>query len=125
MGNIWSDDVAELFLSAPGAPYPYIHIAINAKGIYRVQLNTGHANGKELKNFDFRTRGSVGKDEWSVEATIPVKLLSSVTRNGKMQLGICRSRSHSGKRKAQLSTVQKSRSGGFHSEGTRFTVQFR
>ena len=124
-GTIWSDDVAELFLSAPGVSYPYIHIAINPKGVYRVQLNTGHSNGKELQNFDFKTKGRVGKDEWSVEAVIPVKLLSSVTRNGKMQLGICRSRSHSGKRKAQLSTVQKSRSGGFHSAGTRFMVQFR
>ena len=117
--------MAELFLSAPGVSYPYIHIAINAKGVYRVQLNTGHSNGKELQNFDFKTRGRVGKDEWSVEAVIPVKLLSSVIRNGKMQLGICRSRSHSGKRKAQLSTVQKSLSGGFHSAGTRFMVQFR
>ena len=124
-GVIWSDDTAELFFSAPGAPYPYIHVAVNAKGIYRVHLNTAPGKSQELTEFNFKTAGSVEKDQWVIRGEIPVKLLAPVTKNGKMNFSFTRSRSNAGKRTAQLSTVQRAPDGGFHSPDSRFTVEFR
>ena len=124
-GVIWSDDTAELFFSAPGAPYPYIHVAVNAKGIYRVHLNTAPGKSQELTEFNFKTAGSVEKDQWVIRGEIPVKLLAPVTKNGKVNFSFTRSRSNAGKRTAQLSTVQRAPDGGFHAPDSRFTVEFR
>ncbi|MBO5790995.1 MAG: DUF4838 domain-containing protein [Lentisphaeria bacterium] len=124
-GVIWGDDTAELFFSAPGASYPYIHIAINAKGIYRVQLNSAPKVSEELHSFNFRTAGKIGKDGWSVEGEIPLKQLSAVLKGKKTDLAVTRSRTVTGKRQAQLSSVQRTAAAGFHDPGNRFTVEFR
>ncbi len=124
-GVIWGDDTAELFFSAPGAPYPYIHVAINAKGIYRVQLNSAPKVAKELHSFNFRTAGKIGKDGWSIEGEIPFALISSMIKGRKMDLAVTRSRTVTGKRQAQLSSVQRTSAAGFHDPGNRFTVELR
>ena len=124
-GVIWGDDTAELFFSAPGASYPYIHIAVNAKGIYRVQLNSAPKVSKELHSFNFKSAGRIGKEGWSVEGEIPMKLLAPVLKGKKMDLAITRSRTITGKRQAQLSSVQRTAAAGFHDPGNRFTVEFR
>ena len=124
-GVIWGDDTAELFFSTPGASYPYIHIAINAKGSYRVQLNSTPKVSKELHSFNFKSTGKIGKDGWSVEGEIPLKQLSAVLKGKKTDLAVTRSRTVTGKRQAQLSSVQRTAAAGFHDPGNRFTVEFR
>ena len=124
-GQLWSDDVIEVFFSKPSSGRPYIHMTFNAKGFYRIQMYEGSGKVTEMTGFPVKTKGSIGKDAWSIEALVPVKALAAVTENGKIKISFCRSRAISGNRTAQLSAVQKSISGGFHSETGRFTVQFR
>ena len=124
-GQLWGDDVIEVFLSKPSSGWPYIHMTFNAKGFYRIQNYAAPRQVSEMNGFPVKTKGSVGKDAWSIEALVPVKALAAVTENGKVKISFCRSRAISGNRTAQLSAVQKSISGGFHSETGRFTVQFR
>ena len=116
------DDTAELFLPAPREPYPH---SINAKGIYRVQLNSTPKVAEELHSFNFKTVGKIGKEGWSVEGEIPVKQLSAMLKGKKMDLAVTRSRTVTGKRQAQLSSVQRTAAAGFHDPGNRFTVEFR
>ena len=124
-GNLWSDDVVELFFASSGAAYPYIHLGLNPKGIYRVQLNTAPGKAVDLQDFKISTRSRINKDNWTVEAVIPLKQLQSVMQGRRMQIGICRCRPGILKRKIQLSGVQKTTTGAFHSASGRFTVEFR
>lgn len=123
-GPVWSDDSVEFFFSAPQAPFPYIHLAVNAKGIYRAQLRTAPDKGGDLKSFNFKSRSTWGRDQWQVEGTIPLKLLSSMIADKKMQLGLSRCRSTNPKRKFQLSSLQRSTASGFHDPANRITVEF-
>jgi hypothetical protein len=124
-GQLWSDDVIEVFAGKVSSARPYIHMTFNAKGFYRIQLYDVSGKITEMTGFPVKTVGNIGKNSWSVEAVIPVKALAAVTENGKIKISFCRSRTATGKKTAQLSAVQKSISGGFHSETGRFTVQFR
>lgn len=124
-GDLWSDDVVELFLAPAETLYPYIHLALNSRGIYRVQLNTAPGKAADLPDFKVKTQAGVSKDRWFVEGVISLPQLKSVMNGKRMQLGICRNRPGIGKRKTQLSGVQRSATGAFHSASGRFTVEFR
>ena len=124
-GQIWSDDVIETFIGSSSGAYPYIHLSLNAKGTYRVQLNTAVGKSVEMTGFPVKTKGTVGKGEWSVEASLPLKALAPVMKDKSVKIGFCRYRPLNEKRKGQLSAVQKSVSGGFHSDSGRFPVRFR
>ena len=125
VGVIWGDDTVEIFFSAPGKPYPYIQIAVNSKGIYRVQLNSAPGNSRELHDFNFKAAGSAAKESWSLEGEIPFKLLSAVSSGKTLQVSLSRHRTNNGKRQMQLSSVQRSPAGGFHDPENRFTVEYR
>ena len=124
-GVIWVDDVVEAFISGTKSAYPYIHLAVNSKGVYRVQLNTGSTKAVEITDFVVKTKGSVGKDAWSVEVEIPLKSLASLIKDKQLKVGFCRNRANVGKRPGQMSSLQKCLTGGFHSESGRMPVQFQ
>lgn len=124
-GQIWSDDAIELFFGVPDAAFPYIHLTLNSRGVYRAQLNTAVGKAVDLPKFAIRTKANVGKADWSVEGTVPLKSLAPVLKGKSIKLGVCRNRPATSSRKSQFSGVQRTISGGFHSETGRIPVQFR
>jgi hypothetical protein len=124
-GSIWSDDVIETFIGGTAGAFPYIHLSLNARGVYRAQYYTAVGKCVEIKPFAVKTKGVIGKDEWSVEAVLPLKVLAPVMKDKTVKISFCRHRPVNEKRRAQLSAVQKSLSGGFHSDSGRFPVRFR
>ena len=122
-GMIWSDDAIEVFFGSTTAPFPYIHLTLNSKGIYRMQLNTAPGKVTDITNVALKTKGYTGKDEWGVEAAVPLKALKKLIKDKKFKVGFCRCRHMTGKRQTQFSGVQKSLAGSFHDDTARFTVQ--
>ncbi|MBR2873800.1 MAG: DUF4838 domain-containing protein [Lentisphaeria bacterium] len=122
-GMIWSDDAIEVFFGSTTAPFPYIHLTLNSKGIYRMQLNTAPGKVTDITNVALKTKGYTGKDEWGVEAAVPLKALKNLIKDKKFKVGFCRCRHMTGKRQTQFSGVQKSLTGSFHDDTARFTVQ--
>lgn len=117
-GNIWGDDVIELFFGNPGSKFPYIHLAVNPSGVYRAQLNSDSGK-KEL----FWGKGNIkafrGSDQWHLEITLPMKNLTPVIHNGRIKFGAFRHRENL----RQFSGILNS-NGNFHDFSGWITLQF-
>lgn len=118
-GNIWSDDVIEFIFGNPEQNKPYIHLAVNAAGVYRAQLNND-AGKHDILTPGLKVTHSKGADRWEFQIDVPSQFLAPVSAGGKVKFGAFRYRP-SGR---QTSGVKKPDSGNFHSDSGRIMLQF-
>lgn len=120
-GQIWNDDVVEIFFAAPDKKLPYIHLAVNANGFYRPRLHRENGSVADLKTLPIKTAVKHSKDKWHLTITLPLSSLKDFMPAGSVQMGIFRSapiqRQHSG--------LMKPENNSFHSPTGRFTVKIK
>ena len=123
-GEIWNDDVVEIFFSAPGTEMPYTHLAVNSRGVHRVLGCDKAGKVIDLKDFQLTTSAAVKPGMWSAEVAIPLAELQKIAVNGKVAVGMFRFRpARKGERLGQRSCLQKPFGGSFRDQTGRFEVE--
>ena len=95
-GEVWRDDVAELFLAPKNDPAEYYQIMINSLGTVAESRCCALVNGEQ--NYDPRWNPEIetavvrGEKQWSVEIRIPFRELTSPQESALWGLNICRER---------------------------------
>lgn len=90
--RIWEDDTAEIFIDPVGDARRYVHLAVNADGVFRDSQRTMDrpTAGDPQYQSDARIAARVEKDQWTVELKVSAKSLGATIRDGgrwKMDLG--------------------------------------
>jgi len=134
IGNIWGDDVIELFLGPESGKHPYLHLAVNSKANFRTQWNSAPEKAEEVVVEGLKCTAEKTPGAWqvSIELPIPVKCtswngksaLKATALEGKaFTLGICRYRNgHSKKEKTQCSVLREGMK-NFHDPAGRFRIK--
>ena len=120
-GQIWNDDVIEVFFGAPGKAEPYLHLAVNARGVYRVTLGDSK-NLLEQTKFPLAVKYDVRKDSWGVEMSFPISALKDFISNNQTDIAIYRHRPSRGSDKNQVSGAQSANGGIFRDPSGRFRI---
>ena len=121
-GQIWNDDVIELFFGKKDVLAPYLHIMVNAKGVYRVRRGTDNAT-VELNDFKMNIASTLNKNSWKLEIELPLKHLEEFISNGTFGMAMYRGRPARQNDKHQFSGAQKPDKGMFRDISGRFEVK--
>ena len=123
-GEIWSDDVLEIFFSAPGTATPYLHLAVNSRGVYRLLECDKAGKTSDRKDFPVTASAAVKPGMWNAEVVIPLAELQKIAVNGKIAVGMYRFRPpRKGERMGQSSCLQKPFGGSFRDLTGRFEIE--
>lgn len=123
-GQIWNDDVLEIFFGKAGQQEPYIHVTVNAGGFYRVIRRSGGAE-KEMNSVTLTNTRVTGKDHWQMQIAMPLAPLAELTTDGKIQMAVYRHRPARNGDKNQMSGAQKPLTGAFRDISGRFELQLQ
>ena len=123
-GDIWNDDVVEIFFSAPGVAAPYIHLGVNSRGVHQTMISDKNGQSKFLTPCPAESSGSAKRGVWNAQVAIPLSELQKIAVNGKIAIGLFRYRpARKGERFGQQSCLQKPFAGSFNALTGRFEVE--
>jgi len=122
-GQIWNDDVVEIFFAAPGKAEPYLHITVNALGVFRSIRCMGNSK-PELNDFPLSTIAVKRENLWEVKLEMPIDALKEYIQDNRSAFAIYRHRPSRGGDKNQMSGAQKPVNGAFRDITGRFEIEF-
>ena len=120
---IWKDDVLEVFISNKGQDKPYIHLAINPRGVYQATKYAADGTTEILKDLKLDIAAQKGAADWSLKVNIPLSEIAKIAEGDRIDVAFYRIRTGKGKTPKQISGTQKPDNGSHHSVSGRFTVE--
>ena len=123
-GNVWGDDAVEIFIGTYRKTTPYLHLTVNAAGVYRLLSVGADKSVKDITNLAISAKAVQEKDRWLLEVNIPVSEVKKFAVDNRINMAIYRHRPARGSDKLQTSGAQFPKGGLFSSLTGRFTVEF-
>lgn len=114
VGPVWDDDCVEIMIAPETRNFPYLQIAVNALGVYRVcEHRTAGRQLFEVAEPALKTTARRAPNGWDVRVAIPLELVRKYLDEGRTgRLGIFRTAAS--RSPAQCSAINPAPGRGYH-----------